>query len=214
MATLMERDVALVTKDASGNTVIEYPLTRAEQVEGLTDTIKAQAPSPANMKGATTSAAGTAGLAPAPAKGAANRYLRSDGTWAVPPDTNTTYTNMKGATTSAAGTAGLAPAPAKGAANRYLRSDGTWAVPPDTHGASESITVTASTQAAITPSMSSNFTTSQKINTFTVNTGGITAGTYTIQALLQKFVDGFHTHTAKTISGSNCNCNCDCGTDS
>lgn len=43
------------------------------------------------LKGATTSAAGTAGYAPAPAAGAANRYLRSDGTWAVPPDTNTTY---------------------------------------------------------------------------------------------------------------------------
>ncbi len=44
-----------------------------------------------NMKGATTSAAGAAGLVPAPAKGAATRYLRSDGTWSVPPDTNTTY---------------------------------------------------------------------------------------------------------------------------
>lgn len=44
-----------------------------------------------NMKGASTSAAGSAGLAPAPAAGAANRYLRSDGTWAVPPDSNTTY---------------------------------------------------------------------------------------------------------------------------
>ena len=45
-----------------------------------------------NMSGATSSAAGKAGLVPAPAKGAANRYLRSDGTWQVPPDTNTTYT--------------------------------------------------------------------------------------------------------------------------
>lgn len=44
-----------------------------------------------NMSGATTSAAGRAGLVPAPATGANNRYLRSDGTWAVPPDTNTTY---------------------------------------------------------------------------------------------------------------------------
>lgn len=44
------------------------------------------------LKGATTTAAGTAGYAPAPTAGAANRYLRSDGTWAVPPDTNTTYT--------------------------------------------------------------------------------------------------------------------------
>ena len=44
------------------------------------------------LKGATSSAAGTAGYAPAPSAGASNRYLRSDGTWAVPPDTNTTYT--------------------------------------------------------------------------------------------------------------------------
>lgn len=43
------------------------------------------------FKGATTSAAGTSGLVIAPPAGAANRYLRSDGTWAVPPDTNTTY---------------------------------------------------------------------------------------------------------------------------
>lgn len=85
-----------------------------------------------DLKGATTSAAGTHGLVPAPAAGAATRYLRSDGTWAVPPDTNTTYSDMKGASTSAAGTHGLVPAPATGTANRYLRSDGTWQVPPDT----------------------------------------------------------------------------------
>lgn len=42
------------------------------------------------FKGATTSAAGTAGYVPAPTAGAANRYFRSDGTWQVPP--NTTYT--------------------------------------------------------------------------------------------------------------------------
>ena len=45
-----------------------------------------------NMTGATSSAAGKAGLVPAPSAGAATRYLRSDGTWSVPPDTNTTYT--------------------------------------------------------------------------------------------------------------------------
>ena len=43
------------------------------------------------FKGATSSAVGGAGLVPAPAAGASNRYLRSDGTWQVPPDTNTTY---------------------------------------------------------------------------------------------------------------------------
>ena len=86
-----------------------------------------------NMSGASSSAAGKAGLVPAPSAGASNRYLRSDGTWQVPPDTNTTYSNMKGATTEAAGSSGLVPAPSTGSANRYLRSDGTWAVPPDTN---------------------------------------------------------------------------------
>ena len=45
----------------------------------------------ANLKGCTTAAAGTAGLAPAAAAGAINRYLRCDATWQVPPNTNTTY---------------------------------------------------------------------------------------------------------------------------
>lgn len=53
---------------------------------------------PVNMKGASSSAAGSAGYVPAPAAGAANRYLRSDGTWAIPPDTNTTYTATGGIT--------------------------------------------------------------------------------------------------------------------
>lgn len=42
-----------------------------------------------NMKGATSSAAGAAGLVPAPAAGATTRFLRVDGTWVTPP--NTTY---------------------------------------------------------------------------------------------------------------------------
>lgn len=82
-----------------------------------------------NHNNATTTAAG---FLPKLGGGTTN-YLRADGTWAKPPDTNTTYSDMKGATTSAAGTHGLVPAPAAGAATRYLRSDGTWAVPPDTN---------------------------------------------------------------------------------
>jgi len=104
----------------------------------------------AAMKGATTSAAGATGLVPAPATGAANRYLRSDGTWQVPP--NTTYAAMKGATADAAGTAGLAPVPAKGAANRYLRSDGTWQIPPNTiYGNMKAATASAAGGAGLVP---------------------------------------------------------------
>lgn len=58
---------------------------------GTTSTFTTQDTTYGNMSGATTSAAGKAGLVPAPATGANNRYLRSDGTWAVPPDNNTTY---------------------------------------------------------------------------------------------------------------------------
>lgn len=52
------------------------------------------------FKGATASAAGGAGLVPAPTAGNQAKYLRADGTWQTPPDTNTTYLS---ATTSANG---------------------------------------------------------------------------------------------------------------
>lgn len=55
-----------------------------------------------NMKGATVSAAGTAGLVPAPAAGTQAKYLRGDGTWQTPP--NTTYASMS-ATEATTGTA-------------------------------------------------------------------------------------------------------------
>ena len=83
-----------------------------------------------DMKGATSDAAGTHGLVPAPAAGAQAKYLRGDGTWQTPP--NTTYSNMKGATASAAGAAGLVPAPAAGKQTSFLRGDGTWVIPTDT----------------------------------------------------------------------------------
>ena len=46
-----------------------------------------------DMKGATSSAAGTHGLVPAPASGKQNSFLRGDGKWAVPTDTNTWKAN-------------------------------------------------------------------------------------------------------------------------
>lgn len=79
-----------------------------------------------NFKGATSSAAGGSGLVPAPATGAANRYLRSDGTWQVPPDNNT-WNALRGATASAAGSAGYVAAPAAGQQGYFLRGDATWA---------------------------------------------------------------------------------------
>ena len=82
------------------------------------------------FKGATASAAGGAGLVPAPAAGYTSRYLRGDGTWQTPP--NTTYSTFKAATASAAGGSGLVPAPAAGENDEYLRGDGTWATPPNT----------------------------------------------------------------------------------
>lgn len=83
-----------------------------------------------NMGAASASAAGKAGLVPAPAAGAQAKYLRGDGTWQTPP--NTTYSNMGGATSSAAGLAGLVPAPAAGKQASFLRGDGTWVVPTNT----------------------------------------------------------------------------------
>lgn len=83
-----------------------------------------------NMGAATSSAAGKAGLVPAPAAGAQGKYLRGDGTWQTPP--NTTYSNMGGATSSAAGSAGLVPAPDAGKQASFLRGDGTWVVPTNT----------------------------------------------------------------------------------
>ncbi len=104
------------------------------------------------FKGATTSAAGSTGLVIAPVAGNANRYLRSDGTWAVPPDTNTTYGVFAKATADAAGSTGLVPAPAKGQQAYYLRGDGTWAVPANTwRGIQDNLT-----SASTTDSLSAN----------------------------------------------------------
>ena len=107
--------------------------TELNYVDGVTSNIQTQlngkAASSHTHSNATTTAAG---FLPKLGGGTTN-YLRADGTWAKPPDTNTTYSNMTGASASAAGKAGLVPAPAAGAATRYLRSDGTWQVPPDTN---------------------------------------------------------------------------------
>ena len=60
-----------------------------------TDTLNATV-----MTAATSSASGKAGLVPAPAAGKQNSFLRGDGSWVVPTDTNTTYS---AATTTTSG---------------------------------------------------------------------------------------------------------------
>ena len=99
-----------------------------------------------NMKGATTSVAGTSGLVPAPSTGAANRYLRSDGTWAVPPDNNTTYSNFVKSGSGAK--SGLVPAPPTTAGTtKYLREDSTWQTPLNTwRGIQDNLTSTSTTE--------------------------------------------------------------------
>ncbi len=58
------------------NTVITF--TRGD---GSTFDVTINGTTYSNMKGATATANGTAGLVPAPAKGKQNAYLRGDGTW-------------------------------------------------------------------------------------------------------------------------------------
>lgn len=77
----------------------------------------------AGMKAATASAAGAAGLVPAPAAGKQTSFLRGDGTWVVP--TNTTYGL---ASTSANGLLRQL----NGSTSNFMRGDGTWATPPNT----------------------------------------------------------------------------------
>ena len=80
-----------------------------------------------DVKGATATVAGGAGLVPAPAAGAQAKFLRGDGTWQTP--TDHTYNNFGGATGTAAGSAGLVPAPSSGVTTQYLKSNGSWAAP-------------------------------------------------------------------------------------
>lgn len=58
-----------------------------------TSTITTQDTTYSNMTGASSSAAGKAGLVPAPAAGNQAKFLRGDGTWQTPTDTNTHYTS-------------------------------------------------------------------------------------------------------------------------
>ena len=63
--------------------------------DGTTDTLTTQDTNTTYnvFTGATSSAGGKTGLVPAPAVGQQNRFLKADGTWAIPVDTDTKVTN-------------------------------------------------------------------------------------------------------------------------
>ena len=69
--------------DASGSAYVNVPWTDTDTTYN-------------DMTGATASAAGEHGLVPAPAAGKQTSFLRGDGTWVVPANTNTTYTFENG----------------------------------------------------------------------------------------------------------------------
>lgn len=73
--------------------------------------------------------------------GSTVNFLRGDGTWATPPDNNTTY-----GTVSKSG-AGLCPAlPNETTTTKYLRQDGSWVAPPNTtYSAGSNITQNGTT---------------------------------------------------------------------
>ena len=74
------------------------------------------------MTGATSGAAGTAGLVPAPASGKQASFLRGDGTWAAP--TNTAYSPATSGANGLMSSTDKAKLDAFGAANTYaLKSD-------------------------------------------------------------------------------------------
>lgn len=106
----------------------------AQKAQGTADGAKTAA---VVMQAATGSAAGTPGLVPAPGAGAQNKYLRGDGTWQTPPDTNTVYTHPT--------TSGNKHIPSGGSSGQILRwsADGTavW-------GADNNTTYAAATQSA------------------------------------------------------------------
>lgn len=91
---------------------------------------KAVYQAPHEMSGGSSQGGGQSGYVPAPPSSGYNtKYLRADGTWAVPPDTNT-WIAMVGATSSEDGSAGYAPAPPSNGYNtKFLRADGSWSVP-------------------------------------------------------------------------------------
>lgn len=168
-----------VTTDASGNIVISSTDNNTTY---------------SNMTAATSSAAGKAGLVPAPSAGSQAKFLRGDGTWQTP--TNTTYSNFVKSGSGAK--AGLVPAPSTTAGTtKYLREDGTWAVPPDTNTtyslSSFGLTATA-TELNYCDGVTSNIQT--QLNTLTTNVNNCFQSASNSKSLLASAITGKGVTTA------------------
>ena len=126
-----------------------------------------------DMKGATSSAAGTHGLVPAPASGKQSSFLRGDGTWAVPTDTNTHYASGTIVNNSTTATSNTSSALTNG--NVYLNHIENGAVK-NSHKISGSgaTTVTTDSSGNIIISSTDTNTTYSKLSQFTNDSGYIT----------------------------------------
>lgn len=91
-----------------------YPKTTLDQVIDLSSSL-------ANMQSEID------GKITSPSQDPSNgQYLRGDGVWATPPNTNTTYSNFKGSTSTSHGSQGLVPGPTSSSIAMFLKSNGTW----------------------------------------------------------------------------------------
>lgn len=123
----------------AGDNIVVTPGTR----NGM-NAFKIDAP---EMIGVTETDDGKAGVVPAPTIDDTDKFLKSDGTWAVP-DTgldavlvddktikgdgvnSALYAvEMTGSSESTDGTSGIVPAPSSADSDKFLKGDGTWATP-------------------------------------------------------------------------------------
>lgn len=113
----------LISVDRSGNSNIPTAVTNLQTLANSLGSLAFKS-AIQPMGGASSGVAGSAGLVPAPAKGAQGKFLRGDATWAT--IDQKTYNVFTGATAGAAGVAGLVPAPAAGSQEKFLSGDCTW----------------------------------------------------------------------------------------
>ena len=93
-------DSAHAPSNAQAN-VIETIKVNGTTITPSSKAVNITVPSYSTMTGATSSAAGTSGLVPAPASGKQSSYLRGDGTWSIPTNTDTKVTNTLNTTAKA-----------------------------------------------------------------------------------------------------------------